>query len=323
VNIFAENFNLKEHSLNRISKSALDLIGNTSLLEINKIGNIGACIYAKTEFQNPSGSIKDRMVKYAIIAAEQRGDLSPGDIIVEASSGNTGVSVSMVAALKGYTAVIIVPDITSNVKVNMMKKYGAEVLKVNADHGIQAVVDKAKEVKDQRGAFLLDQFNNPDNKKAHQITGNEILRQVKKVDAFVAGVGTGGTLVGVAEVLKKENPLTRIIAMEPQTAPAFYNLFHGTSLPIGSGIPHKIEGIGETFVPQLLERNMSLVDDVVLVSDSDALQTMNELARKEGVSAGISSGANIYATTKVSETMRKETNLVTVLPDSGQRYLLM
>jgi len=318
VNTLLQNYT--QHS-KTLPESILDLIGDTPLLNLNAISpNVGGMILAKAEFLNPSGSIKDRMVAYAIESAERRGELYPEGVVVEASSGNTGVSLAMVAAVKGYRAVIIVPDTTSRVKVSMMMRFGAEIIKIPADSGMKAVVEAANRIVDEWDAFLLDQFKNRDNVRAHFQTGREILDQVKQVDAFVAGVGTGGTLVGVAQVLKKANPDTKIIAVEPVTAPAFYNMHHGTDLPIGSGIPHKIEGIGETFVPELLYRNRELVDDVVLVSDGDAASSTRVLAEREGLIVGVSSGANVKASIEITELLPQDARVVTVLPDSGQRY---
>lgn len=306
---------------NNYSGSVLDLIGNTPLLELSRISVASeAKVYAKAEFLNPSGSIKDRMVYYAIESAERRGQLGKGDTIVEASSGNTGVSVAMIAAFKGYKAVIVVPETTSSVKAKMMKSYGAELIYTPSDEGINATVRRAQKEAEERSAFLLDQFRNPDNVKAHHTTGKEILLQAGRVDAFVAGIGTGGTLVGVSQILKETNPKTRIAAVEPATAPAYYNMYYGSSLPIGSGIPHRIEGIGETFVPEIVRDNTDIVDEVLLVRDEEAFEMMRSLAVVEGLSAGVSSGANVHAALELARSLDRGAIVVTVLPDSGQRY---
>ena len=306
---------------NKYYGSVLDLIGDTPLLELSRLGNTScAKVYAKAEFLNPSGSIKDRMVHYAIESAERRGQLGKGATIVEASSGNTGVSVSMIAAFKGYKAVIVVPETTSGVKTKMMDSYGAELIYTPSEEGIDATVRRAREEAEERGAFLLDQFRNPDNVRAHHTTGKEILRQAGHVDAFVAGIGTGGTLVGVTQMLKQVYPETRTVAVEPATAPAYYNMYYGSSLPIGAGIPHKIEGIGETFVPQIIFDNTDVVDGVILVSDEEAFEMMGKLAVVEGLFTGISSGANVHAALEVAMSMDHDAHVVTVLPDSGQRY---
>ena len=321
---FAHHALDQTQTTDKISSSILNLIGNTPILELNKLAvSEKVKVYAKAEFLNPSGSIKDRMVHYIIEAAERRGNLSHNDVIVEASSGNTGVSVAMISAKKGYKAVIVVPDTTSKIKTKMMKWYGAEIVYTPSEEGIYSTVLKAREIAEEKKAFLLNQFKNVDNIRAHHSTGKEILNQVGEVDTFVAGIGTGGTLIGVAEVLKDENSETRIVAVEPAKVPAFYNIFYGTALPILKGIPHSIEGIGESFVPKILNDNRSLVDDVILVGDKDAFSTMKRLAAKEGIFVGVSSGANVYTAIKLAKNINESQRVVTVLPDSGQRYLLV
>jgi cysteine synthase A len=306
----------------KILNSVLDLIGNTSLLKLNKITEHGkAGIYAKTEFTNPSGSIKDRMVKHVIEQAEERGDLKPGTLIIEASSGNTGVSLSMIASIKGYPVCIVAPDTTSEIKAGMMARYGAELVFTPNEEGVTAVVAKANELVEERGAFLLNQFATPDNVKAQNITGREILDQLDRVDAFCAGVGTGGTLVGIGEVLKEANPGVKVYAVEPEPAPAFYNRYYGKDLPIPEGIPHKIEGIGESFVPQIVEDHVDLIDGVLLCSDFNAMTTMATLTCKEGLCVGVSSGANVWAAKYTASMLGEDKNVITVLPDTGQRYL--
>ena len=304
-----------------VAGSMLDLIGNTALLKLNTIQAEGASIYAKTEFTNPSGSIKDRMVKHVIEQAETRGDIKPGDLIVEASSGNTGVALSMIASVKGYKACIVAPDTTSGVKAGMMKRFGAELVFTPNKEGVAAVVAKANELVEKRGAFLLNQFQTPDNVKAQNITGREILNQIDHVDAFCAGIGTGGTLVGISQVLKEANPETKIYAVEPAPAPAFYNMYYGTDIPIPEGIPHKIEGIGESFVPKIVEDHKELIDGVILCSDLNAMTTMATLTCNEGLCVGVSSGANVWAAKQIAEGLGTDKNVVTVLPDTGQRYL--
>ena len=302
--------------------SVLDLIGNTNLLKLNKISEPGkAGIYAKTEFTNPSGSIKDRMVKHVIEQAEGRGDIKPGDLIVEASSGNTGVSLSMIASIKGYKACIIAPDTTSEIKAGMMRRYGAELVFTPNEEGVAGVVAKANEVVESRNAFLLNQFATPDNVKAQNITGREIIDQLGQVDAFCAGIGTGGTLAGIAQVLKEANPDVKIYAIEPEPAPAFYNMYYGKDLPIPEGIPHKIEGIGESFVPQIVEDHMDLIDGVILCSDFNAMTTMAALTCEEGLCVGVSSGANVWSAKQIAAKLGEDKNVVTILPDTGQRYL--
>jgi cysteine synthase A len=227
----------------------------------------------------------------------------------------------MIASIKGYKAIIIAPDSTSDAKKKLMEFYGAEILLTDNREGINTTVEKAYKVAEQQGAYLLNQFQNLDNPKAHHSTGKEILYQVGAVDVFIAGVGTGGTLIGVGETLKKEDPDTRLVAMEPSTAPALYNMFHEEDLPIGSGIPHTIEGIGETFVPEILMENIDIIDDVVLVNDNDAFGVVSDLSRFYGYCTGISSGANVYVAWNMAKILNRDKKVVTVLPDSGQRYL--
>jgi cysteine synthase A len=321
VNIFAgRSARISDNTDAPIFQSALDLIGNTPLFDLTD-DNSGARVYAKAEFQNPSGSIKDRMVANIVQKAETRGELRTGDTIVEATSGNTGVSLAMIASIKGYKAIIVAPDSTSGVKKLMMEFFGAELVLTDGSEGIKGTVERARELVRERGGFLLDQFKSMDNPGAHRVTGREILCQSGEVDTFVAGVGTGGTLIGVGRVLKAEDPDTQLVAVEPYPAPALYNLFHGKELKIGSGIPHRIEGIGETFVPDILLDNLDLIDDVVLVKDHDAFQTVRRMVHDYGLCVGISSGANIHVARSLSKQLDASKKVVTVLPDSGQRYL--
>lgn len=316
MNVFAVSA-----TVDKRSDSVLEFIGDTPMIELDKLKPSGARVFAKLELFNPSGSIKDRMVAYAIEQAEKRGELKRGDTIVEATSGNTGTALAMVAAVKGYKAVIVLPDTTSKIKIKMMEAFGAELVFTSAKKGMSVPVKKAKAIAKKK-AFLLNQFENPDNVKSHLITGREILRCVERVDAFVAGIGTGGTLIGVAKVLKKRDRKTRIVAVEPAAVPSFYNIFYGKLLRVAEGVAHKIEGIGEGFVPKIVSENKGLIDDVILVKDKDALATVERLAKKEGVFAGPSSGANVWAALELAKKMGDGNNVVTVLPDTGQRYIL-
>jgi cysteine synthase A len=261
------------------------------------------------------------MVANIIKQAELRGELKPGQTIVEATSGNTGVSLAMIAAIKGYNALIVAPDSTSGSKKSMMQLFGAELILTDSSEGIDATVKRASELAEDRGAFLLNQFKTSDNPDAHNGTANEIIQCAGTVDIFVAGVGTGGTLVGVGKVLKNKDPKTGVVAVEPFTAPALYNVYHGKDLHIGPGIPHRIEGIGETFVPDILKKNLDLIDDVVLVKDEDAFNMAKYLSKKYGLCVGISSGANVKVAIDLSEKLDSNKNVVTVLPDNCQRYL--
>jgi cysteine synthase A len=309
----------------KVVKNALGLIGQTPLVKINRLVKKGyADIYASTEFLNPSGSIKDEMVWHIIEQAEKRGKLKKGKVIVEATTGNTGVAVAMVAAVKGYKAVIVMPKtrIKKN-KMQMLKLLGAKVILVPEEKGIEGVVKKGKQIAKRRKAFFVNQFETPENVRAHEvITGKDILKGLRnRVDSFVASIGTGGTLLGVATALKRERINARIVAVEPEKSPVFYCKFYDKPVPKIKGIGHKIEGIGEGLVPKLLEDNMRIIDEVVLVSDRDAIRTAKRLARKEGLLVGPSSGANIYVALKEAKRLGNGKIVATVLPDSGQRYL--
>ncbi|MBO3753278.1 MAG: cysteine synthase family protein [Candidatus Brockarchaeota archaeon] len=308
---------------NRIASSVLNAIGETPLVRLNKISEkAGVNIFAKLEFLNPSGSIKDRIALYIIESAEKKGILKPGSTIVEATSGNTGISIAMVAAVKGYNAILVMPDNTAKAKRQMMHTLNAKIVLVPEKEGMESVVRKAGEIAEKTGGFLVNQFSNEDNVKAHyEGTGMEILRQLdERIDAFVAGVGTGGTLIGVGKALKEKYPNMRLIAVEPENSPALYNMFYGRGASKIAGIPHVIEGIGEGFVSKILRDNLSLVDRVMLVSDEEAVQTTLQLARIEGLLCGVSSGANVSACLKVAGDF-KGGSIVTVLPDGGYRYL--
>jgi len=314
-----------QHGLTRDTEAfgVLSAIGKTPLVRLNKISKkAGANIFAKLEFLNPSGSIKDRMALCIINSAEEKGFLKPGSIIVEATSGNTGISVAMIAAIKGYIAVLVMPNNTARAKQQMMHALNAKIVLVPEKEGMESVVKKAREIAEKTNGFLVNQFSNENNIKTHyEGTGKEIIFQLdERIDAFVAGVGTGGTLIGVGKALKEKHPKLRLIAVEPEKSPAFYHMFYGKSVPKVTGIPHLIEGIGEGFVSKILGENLNLVDDVVLVSDEEAIQTTLELTREEGLLCGVSSGANASACLKVAENL-KNGNIVTVLPDGGYRYL--
>lgn len=306
----------------RIVENVLGLIGSTPLVKISKLAQSGADIYASAEFLNPSGSIKDEMVSYIIEKAEKSGRLKKGQTIVEATTGNTGIAVAMVSAVKGYKAVLVMPKMKiKKFKTKILKLLGAKVVLVPEKNGMKEVLNRARQISEKEKAFFVNQFENPDNPMAHEVhTGSEILHALSKVDVFVASVGSGGTIIGIARALKKAGIKARIVAVEPKKSPMFYCRFYGKCPPKVRGIGHKIEGIGEGFVPKLLENNMKLIDEVVLVSDNDAIATAKLLARKEGLLVGPSSGANVFAAMKEARKLGKG-NVVTVLPDSAQRYI--
>ncbi|MCZ2808977.1 MAG: cysteine synthase A [Candidatus Bathyarchaeota archaeon] len=298
------------------AKSVLDFVGNTPLIQLNSpegvFSTFEANLYAKVEYVNPSGSVKDRIAKYMIEQAEKRGELKPGYTIVEATSGNTGIAFSMAGAAKGYKVVIVMCEAMTEERRNFMRAYGAEVVSTPACDGLKGAVKKAKQLAKQSGWWMPAQFDNYDNVEAHRlIMGKEIIEQVPDgwVDAFVAGVGTGGTLMGVAKSLKEVNPEVKIVAAQPASS---------QELTGGKAGEHRIDGIGDGFIPSIVDQ--SLIDEVINVKDEDAVNWSRLLAREKGLFAGISSGANVDAAVQLARRMKKGQNVVTVLPDSADRY---
>ena len=294
-----------------------ELIGKTPLMElcnIEKQENLSAKIFAKLEFLNPTGSAKDRAALSIINDAESRGLLKPGGVIVEATSGNTGIGLASVAASRGYKAVIIMPGNMSAERIKLMQAYGAEVVLSNPEKGMAGSLEKVNEVKAKYpGCFEAGQFVNHANSKAHyETTGPEIWEDTEgKVDIFTAGVGTGGTITGTARYLKEKNPAVKIVAVEPETSPL---------LSKGIAGAHGLQGIGANFVPEILDR--SLIDEIICVSDESAYDTARLLGRKEGVMCGITSGAALWAALKLAkDPANSGKRIVALLPDSGDRYL--
>ena len=285
--------------------SVLDAIGNTPLIKIDNV-------YAKLESVNPSGSIKDRVALEIIEAAEREGKLKKGGTIVEASSGNTGISLAMLAAVKGYKMIVVMPENMSEERVQMMRAFGAELIATSKSGSLKEAIDKAEEIGQQPGTFIARQFSNPNNIKAQEKTGEEILREIGPVDAVVAGVGTGGTLMGISNVMKRANPAVKVIAVEPEEAAV---MFGGSDARIKE---HKIQGIGDGFIPQLID--MDRVDEVITVGSEDAVNMCRKLFKERGLLVGISSGANMLVAVKVA---KKYGKVATVLPDRGERYLSM
>lgn len=288
----------------------LSLVGNTPMLHLCRMG--GGCVYAKAEFLNPAGSVKDRVAKHIIEQAELRGDLKPGCTIVEATSGNTGIAVAFAGKLKGYKVVICMPDDMSEERKKIIRALGAELVEAPAKDGIAGAVTRADEIKNQTDcSFLVGQFVNPLNPEIHyQTTAQEIWAQMEgQVDAFVAGVGSGGTLTGVGRFLKERNPGARIAAVEPANSAAL--LGHEPGF-------HQIQGIGDGFIPPVLD--VDLIDEVITVTDDDAIRTTRELASVQGCLVGTSSGANVWAALKLSEKLGPDRRVVTVLPDRAERY---
>lgn len=301
----------------KIYKSAEELIGNTPLLELSNIEKsmgLNAKILAKLEFLNPAGSVKDRAAKMMLDEAEKSGKLKPDSVIIEPTSGNTGIGLASVAAARGYKAVIVMPETMSIERRQLMKAYGAELVLSDGSKGMAGAIEKAEElVKNTPNSFILGQFDNPANALAHKLTtGPEIFEDTDgKVDIFVAGVGTGGTVTGVGEYLKSENPEIKIVAVEPQSSPV---------LSQGKAGAHKIQGIGAGFIPKVL--NTDIYDEVVTVSDDDAFATGRMIGQKEGILVGISSGAAVFAAIELAKRTENEgKNIVVLLPDTGDRYL--
>ena len=299
-----------------IYKGAIELVGKTPLVELvnlEKREGLKARLLAKVEYFNPAGSVKDRVGKAMIEAAEQSGELKPGAVIIEPTSGNTGIGLASVAAAKGYRMILTMPDTMSVERRNILKAYGAEIVLTPGERGMTGAIEKAEELaKEIPGSFIPGQFDNPENPKAHELTtGPEIWEDTEGcVDAFVAGVGTGGTITGTGRYLKKMNPAVKIIAMEPAESPV---------LSAGHGGPHKIQGIGAGFVPKVLDTG--IYDEIVTVEDDDAFAGAKLLARTEGMLVGISSGAALYAAIALAR--REEyagKTIVVLLPDSGDRY---
>lgn len=301
-----------------ITKSAIELIGNTPMLEASRYARLVGIgedkFFVKLESLSVAGSVKDRVGLELIEDAERKGLISPGDTLIEPTSGNTGIGIAAVAAIKGYRTIITLPETMSEERRNMLKAYGAELILTDGEKGMQGAIDKANELKESMdGAVILGQFVNPANAKAHKkSTGPEIYQQMSgKLDIFVAGVGTGGTITGIGEYLKSINPDIKVVAVEPLTSAVLSG-----ETPKG----HGIEGIGAGFVPDIL--NTEIYDEVIKISDEEAFSEGRNFARTEGVMVGISSGAALKAGVILARRKEnKHKNIVVLLPDSGDRYL--
>ena len=301
----------------KVYEKITDLIGNTPLLELKnyeKENNLEATVIAKLEYFNPAGSVKDRIAKAMLDDAENRGVLKPNSVIIEPTSGNTGIGLAAVAASRGYKVILTMPETMSIERRNLLKAYGAELVLTDGAKGMKGAIEKADELaKSTKDSFIPGQFVNPANPAAHiATTGPEIWNDTDgKIDIFVAGVGTGGTLSGVGKYLKEKNPNVKIVAVEPASSPV---------LSEGRPGPHKIQGIGAGFVPDTL--NTKIYDEIIKVENDDAFNTGRTLARKEGLLVGISSGAAVYAATVLAKRPENKGKvIVALLPDTGDRYL--
>ncbi|NEU32565.1 cysteine synthase A [bacterium LRH843] len=297
----------------KVANSVTELIGQTPLVKLNRlVTDKHADVYVKLEFMNPGSSVKDRIALAMIEAAEKEGTLKPGDSIVEPTSGNTGIGLAMVAAAKGYKATLIMPDTMSMERRNLLRAYGAELILTPGSEGMGGAIRKATELSKQDGFFMPQQFENEANAEIHRLTtGKEIFEQTDgKLDAFIAGVGTGGTITGAGGFLKEKLPNLFIGAVEPSDSPV---------LSGGKPGPHKIQGIGAGFVPKVL--NTEVYDEIIQVTNDQAFEYARRAAREEGILGGISSGAAIYAALQVAEKLGAGKKVVAILPSNGERYL--
>lgn len=300
----------------KIYKGATEIIGNTPIVEfinIEKNDGLSASILAKLEYLNPAGSVKDRIAKAMIEDAEKKGLLSEGSVIIEPTSGNTGIGLASIAAAKGYRIILTMPETMSVERRNILKAYGAEIVLTPGQNGMKGAIQKAEELaKETPGSFVPEQFENPANPEIHrQTTGPEVWNDTDgKVDIFVAGVGTGGTITGTGEYLKSKDPSVKVVAVEPEDSPV---------LSEGKAGPHKIQGIGAGFVPKTL--NTDVYDEVIKVANDDAFEAAKRVAKEEGILVGISSGAALHAALELAKRPENSgKNIVVLLPDSGDRY---
>ncbi|KGO14474.1 cysteine synthase A [Clostridium botulinum] len=294
-------------------ENSIDLIGNTPMFKLNNMQEENmADVYVKLEKFNPGGSIKDRAALGMIEEAEKMGKIKPGDIIVEPTSGNTGIGLAMVGRLKGYKVIIVMPDSMSIERRNMIKAYGAELVLTEGNKGMTGAIEKAEELaRDKKGYFIPQQFSNRANSKKHyETTAVEILKDVEDLDAFVASVGTGGTIAGIGRRLKEFNKNIKVVAVEPHNSPVISG---------GKAAPHKIQGIGAGFIPDVYEKDV--VDDVMTITDEESYEYARRFGAEEGILVGISSGANIAAAIKIAKKLGKGKKVVTVAPDGGEKYI--
>jgi cysteine synthase A len=296
----------------RVVNNIAELIGNTPIVKLNTIaGPDDAEIYLKLESFNPGGSVKDRIGYAMIVEAEKEGKIKPGDTLVEPTSGNTGIAIAMMAAAKGYKAVLVMPETMSIERRNLLKAYGAELVLTPGPEGMKGAIAKANALAEEHGWFQPQQFDNPANPKIHrETTAVEILEALPDLDVFLAGVGTGGTITGVGEVLKEKNPNVKIVAVEPSASAV---------LSGGQPGPHKIQGLGAGFVPTVT--NTEIFDEIIQVDNEQAFDIARRLAKDEGILVGISTGCNVFAALQLAKKLGKGKKILTVAPSTGERYL--
>jgi cysteine synthase A len=297
----------------RVANSVAELVGQTPIVKLNRVvDDNSAEVYLKLEYFNPGSSVKDRIALAMIEAAEEKGLIKPGvDTIIEPTSGNTGIGLAMIAAAKGYKAVLVMPETMSLERRNLLRAYGAELVLTPGPDGMKGAIAKAEELVKEHGYFLPQQFENEANPEIHRkTTGKEIVEQMDQLDAFVAGIGTGGTITGAGEVLRERFPEIKIYAVEPTDSPV---------LSGGKPGPHKIQGIGAGFVPGVLDTE--IYDDIIKVGTEEAFAASRQVAREEGILGGISSGAAIYAALEVAKKLGKGKKVLAIIPDNGERYL--
>jgi cysteine synthase A len=295
-----------------VGNSIADLVGKTPLVKMNRMtGKEDADIYLKLEYMNPGSSVKDRIALAMIEAAEKSGDLKEGSTIIEPTSGNTGIGLAMIAAAKGYKAVLVMPDTMSTERRNLLRAYGADLVLTPGAEGMKGAIGKAEELAKENGWFMPQQFNNEANPEVHRLTtGPEIADALDRVDAFISGIGTGGTITGAGSVLKERFPEVSIIAVEPTDS---------AILSGGKPGPHKIQGIGAGFVPKVLDTEV--YNEIIQVTNDEAYETARRAAREEGILGGVSSGAAIFAALQVAKKLGKGKVVVAILPSNGERYL--
>ncbi|MFB1083446.1 cysteine synthase A [Jeotgalibacillus sp. JSM ZJ347] len=296
----------------RIANNISELVGQTPIVKLNRLTDENSAeVYLKLEYMNPGSSVKDRIALSMIEAAERDGNLKEGDTIIEPTSGNTGIGLAMIAAAKGYRSVLVMPETMSMERRNLLRAYGAELVLTPGPDGMKGAIKKAEELAAEKGYFMPQQFKNEANPEIHRrTTGKEIVEQMEQLDAFVSGIGTGGTITGAGQVLKEHYKDVKVYAVEPADSPI---------LSGGNPGPHKIQGIGAGFVPDILDTK--IYDEVIQVTNDQSFETARRAAREEGILGGISSGAAIYAALEVAKKMGKGKKVLAVIPSNGERYL--